>query len=93
MAGVEAMLRDTDDASSIVAELEPDEKGMPVLVRQYLKLGAEYVAFNVDPAFGDCVDGLIVVDLARAERKQLERYMGKEGMGAFLAHHALEARG
>lgn len=90
---VETILKDTDDASSLVAELEPDEKGMPVLIRQYLKLGAEYVAFNVDPAFGDCVDGLIVVDLAKADRKQLERYMGKDGMGSFLAHHGVGGEG
>ena len=81
-------MEDSDDASALVAELEPDEKGMPVLIRQYLKLGAEYLAFNVDPAFADCVDGLILVDLARTDPKQLERYMGKEGKEAFLGYHA-----
>jgi putative hemolysin len=92
-AEIEAMLQDCEDASELVAEMEPDEKGMPVLIRQYLKLGAEYLAFNVDPAFGNCVDGLIVVDLAKADAKQLDRYMGKEGRAAFLRHHgAIECR-
>ena len=32
---------------------------MPVLVRKYFASGAKLVCFNVDPLFGDCVDGLI----------------------------------
>jgi putative hemolysin len=90
-AAIRSLLGDCDDASSLVADLEPDEKGMPVLIRQYLKLGAEYLAFNVDPAFANCVDGLIVVDMAKAEAKQLDRYLGKEGRASFLAYHGVRA--
>ena len=32
---------------------------LPVLVRKYFASGAKLVCFNVDPLFGDCVDGLI----------------------------------
>jgi len=35
------------------------------------------------------LDGLIVVDLANAGRRQLERYMGKDNAARFRAlHHA-----
>jgi len=34
------------------------------------------VGVNVDPAFGDALDGFIVVDLLRAPRRHIERYMG-----------------
>ena len=41
-------LRDADTVSDLVAALEPDQKGMPVLLRQYLKMGGKVLAFNVD---------------------------------------------
>jgi hypothetical protein len=34
---------------------------------------------------------LIVVDLVNARRRQLDRYMGKENAGRFLALHGVEA--
>ena len=79
--------RDAEELSSVVAELEPDRKGVPVLVRQYLKLGAKFVAFGLDPGFGDCVDGLIVVDLLRTQPRVLERYMTPGGYASFVRRH------
>ena len=77
-----------DELSELVAELEPDRKGIPVLLRQYLKLGAKIVDFNVDPAFADALDGLIVVDLTATDPRVLDKYMGREGCRSFSAHHA-----
>ncbi|MDX2268551.1 MAG: lysophospholipid acyltransferase family protein [Bryobacter sp.] len=75
---------DPEELESMIAELESDAKPLPVLLRQYLKLGAQLHAFNVDPKFQNCLDGLVVVDLFRSERKMLERYMGAEGAKTFL---------
>ncbi len=75
---------DETELESIIAELEVDAKALPVLLRQYLKMGARIHAFNVDPKFQNCLDGLIVVDLARTERRLLERYFGPEGAQEFL---------
>ncbi len=33
------------------------------------------------------LDGLVLVDLTRAERSVLQRYMGNEGLEIFLHHH------
>ena len=82
-----SLLSDLDELSGVVADLEADKKGIPVLLRQYLNLGGQILEFNVDPKFSNALDGLIVVDLARAKRRQLERYMGKESAGKFLALH------
>jgi hypothetical protein len=60
-------------------------KGVPVLLRQYLKLGARFFSFNVDTAFGDAIDALMYVDLAQTDI--LDRYMGKEAATNFFAHH------
>ena len=81
-------LRDADLVSDVVASLEPDQKGMPVLLRQYLKMGGNVLAFNVDPAFNDALDGLIMVDLRQADPRVLARYMGKAAAATFLAHHS-----
>ncbi len=81
------LLGDERAVGQLVAEVEPDGRGMPVLLRQYLKLGAQLLAFNVDPAFNDAVDGLIIVDLTRTVPKVLERYMGKPGYAEFMSHH------
>lgn len=75
---------DPGEMEDIVAELEADGKSLPVLLRQYLKLGAKLHAFNVDTKFQNCLDGLIVVDLARTERRLLERYFGADGAREFL---------
>ncbi|WP_243311866.1 lysophospholipid acyltransferase family protein [Fundidesulfovibrio agrisoli] len=81
------LVDDVERLSELVSAAERDSKGIPVLMRQYLKLGGKILAFNVDPGFSDALDGLIVVDLLHTERKQLERYLGKEGLAGFLAFH------
>jgi len=72
---------------ALLADLEQHRRGVPVLLRQYLKLGGLLLGFNVDPAFADALDGLILVDLTRTDARILERYMGVEGAAAWRAHH------
>lgn len=64
-----------DDLDGLVRDIEPDGKGIPVLLRHYLRLNARLAGFNVDPAFGNCLDGLIVVDLDHVPAKQLDRFL------------------
>ena len=73
-----------DDLSSIVADLEPDGKGVPILVKEYLKMGGKVLALNVDREFGNVVDALIVVDLCETEKRRLERHLGEAGAIKFL---------
>jgi putative hemolysin len=75
--------------AALVSGLEPDGKGVPVLLRQYLKLGGKIVSFNVDPDFSDSIDCCIVVDLRKTDPLVLEKYMGKAGAAAFLSEHCL----
>jgi putative hemolysin len=83
-------LQSLDELSEVVADLESDGKGVPVLLRQYLQLGGTVLAFNVDRAFSDVVDGLMVVDLARLTPPVLEKYLGKDGATSFREHHNLK---
>jgi putative hemolysin len=77
-----------EEADTLVSKLENDRRGMPVLLRQYLKLNARLLAFNVDSAFGDVLDALMIVDLARVEPRILRRYFGPADARAFLKYHA-----
>lgn len=77
--------RTIDEANRLIANLESDGKGMPVLLRQYLKLNARLIGFNVDPAFGGALDALMMVDLTTIDPSVLMRYLGREGAGQFLA--------
>jgi hypothetical protein len=70
------MVEDTTEVSRMVTEVEPDEKGIPVLVREYLKLGGQFVGFNLDASFGDCLDGLVIVDVKHMPEKYRRRYLG-----------------
>lgn len=82
---IKLLVDDDDDISTLISEIEDDNKGMPVLLRYYLRLGARVLSFNVDPALGNCVDGLVVVDLRRTDPKILRRFMGDAGYARYSA--------
>jgi putative hemolysin len=82
---VKASVRDVEELSMLVADIELDRKGVPILLKQYLNLGGELVGFNVDRNFANALDGLIVVDLRKTDIRLLERYLSKEGAATFLA--------
>jgi len=84
-AAVQAATVDSlDQVSALVRRIEADGKDVPVLLRQYLKLNAKLLGFSVDPAFGNVLDGLVLVDLVDVEPALLVRYMGREESTAFL---------
>jgi len=82
-----SLLPDVEDLSAPIADLEPDGKGIPILVRQYVKLGGKLLAFSVDPQFGNTLDGFVMVDLTRTSPEILARYMGREQAERFFAWH------
>lgn len=83
------MLSSLDELSSSISDLEEDGKGVPVLIRHYLKLGGQILAFNVDPAFSNALDALVYVDLRVMTDLMLERCMGRPAAAEFHAWHAL----
>ena len=81
-----------EDLSALLAEVDPHRRGVPVLLRQYLKLGGKILGFNRDPNFSQALDGLILVDLRQTPAPVLQRYMGKEGWVRFAACHGQDPR-
>jgi len=83
------VLRDLDELSEPIADVEIDGKGLPILLKQYSKVGGRLLAFNVDRKFSNVLDGLVVVDLRHAESAVLERYMGRPAAADFRRFHGL----
>jgi putative hemolysin len=52
---------------------------IPPLYKQYTELcepgGAVFLDFNIDPAFNNCVDGLVIVDTLRIKQHKRKRYI------------------
>ncbi|HKD10124.1 MAG TPA: GNAT family N-acyltransferase [Bryobacteraceae bacterium] len=88
IAALCSLLPAVDDLSAPIADLEPDGKGIPILIKQYVKLGGNLLAFSVDPRFGNTLDGFVVLDLRSSPPEILTRYMGKERTARFRAWHA-----
>ncbi|MFZ4763411.1 MAG: lysophospholipid acyltransferase family protein [Roseimicrobium sp.] len=84
---ISAELRNVDDFSALISSLEDDGKGIPTLLKHYLRLSGTLLSFNVDKAFSSCLDGLILVDLRHAEARLLSKYMGEEACAEYLKHH------
>src|SRR5450755_1690755 len=83
-------LRDLDELAEPISDVEEDGKGLPILIKQYAKVGGRLVGFNLDRKFSDVVDGLVIVDLRQTDPSILERYMGKEGYAGFRRFHQLD---
>lgn len=84
-------LKDIEEVSRVVERIERDSKGVPTLLRQYLKLGGRLLGFSADEQFNDSLDGLIMIDLRASDPRVLARYMGEEGAAAFLGSHGIGA--
>ena len=82
-------LRDLDELSEPITDVEADGKGLPILLRQYAKIGGKLVGFNVDRKFSNVLDGLVVVDLRQTDAAVLDRYMGRETAQAFRRIHGV----
>ncbi|MCU0423694.1 MAG: lysophospholipid acyltransferase family protein [Bacteroidia bacterium] len=49
---------------NMIAEIEKSQNKIPVLLKKYLKQNAKIIAFNVDPAFNNALDGFLVMNLS-----------------------------
>lgn len=59
---LEAMY-DIDLLDKIICDLEDNKRGIPILIKKYLQLKGEILAFNIDPDFNNAMDGLLLLDL------------------------------
>jgi len=76
---ISAELRTVREVSARIADSEPDGKGIPILLKHYLKLNATLLSFNVDPAFSHALDALLLVDVTAMPSLLLRKYFGEKG--------------
>ena len=55
---------------------------VPTLFKQYSELcepgGVQFLSFNIDPDFSDCIDGLVLTDMTKLKEKKRSRYIGEQ---------------
>ncbi len=81
------VVQDINEVDELIREMELKMSGVPVLLRQYLKLDAKLLGLNIDPDFGHVLDALLLIDLAGVDIKILQKYMGRDEAGRFLSHY------
>jgi len=82
-------IKSVDAVSATISGFEDDEKRIPILLKHHLILNGVLLVVNVDPAFSDVIDGLLLVDLTKSERKLLQRYFGKVCYANFAKYHGI----
>ncbi len=69
---LENLKADTQSLDNLIQDIEPQHFRLPVLIRQYIKLNARFISFNVDPNFSDVLDGFLMLDLKDVPLNMLE---------------------
>jgi putative hemolysin len=85
------LVQDVEDVSTLVTSLEPDGKGVPVLLKHYFRMNAKLLDFGVWKNHSNAVVAFIICDMATAEPRMIRRYMGEEGYARFRAYHGLDS--
>jgi len=67
-----------DDLSLLIKSLEKDGKDIPILLKQYYKLGANFHCLAIDENFNQTPGLLLSVNLPKAPDKLLKLYLGKD---------------
>lgn len=70
-----------DGQQCLKAQLAQMGLTIPPLFKQYTEVcepgGVQFIDFNTDAAFSNCVDGLVVVDLHHLKPSRRKRYLGE----------------
>lgn len=68
----------SENLGALLSTIEFDGKGIPILAKQYLKMGAKFHALGIDTSFNNTPGLLLSVHLPSSPDKQLKLYMGKD---------------
>lgn len=70
-----------DDFKAVKEYLSYSNLSIPTLYKQYSdvceKGGVKFLDFGLDPDFGNCIDGFIVVDITMLKESKRKRYIGQ----------------
>lgn len=60
------------DLEEVLDQLQPDHIEFPILMKQYIRLNARFLGFNLDSNFNDALDGLMILDIADVPEVMIE---------------------
>ncbi len=60
---IEEFQTTTLDLEEVLDQLQPGHIEFPILMKQYIRLNARFLGFNLDPNFNNSLDGLMILDL------------------------------
>ncbi|HEV2987451.1 MAG TPA: lysophospholipid acyltransferase family protein [Candidatus Angelobacter sp.] len=69
-----------DELSASIADIERDGKGVPILLRQYVRMGGTVLCFNIDRKFSNVLDALIMLDMRTADPARIKPYVSLEAL-------------
>lgn len=75
---------DLNKFDRIIGDIDKVNNGIPVLLKKYLSLNAKILAFNVDPDFNNCLDGLILLDIYNVPQQVIESLSKEVNDGSIL---------
>ena len=64
-------VRPIEMINKLVLDIERDEMSIPILIKKYLQLNSDVLAFNVDHDFADAMDALMLLDLKKMPEKSI----------------------
>lgn len=67
--------RSLSELEWLVKQIESDDKGLPILLKQYHQMGAQFHSLGVDPNFAATPGLLLSVDMDQVPEKLLKRYL------------------
>lgn len=67
--------KDLKRIDRMISQLEPDGIRFPVLLKKYLTQNARVVGFNVDPLFGNSLDGFMYINTSHLPEETLKPVM------------------
>lgn len=74
----ESMGKEMKMLDHFIEDIEPENFRIPVLLRQYVRMNARFISFNVDPNFSDVLDGFIILDLHDVPMEMIEALKGEK---------------
>lgn len=80
-------ITDLDHISQLMSDIELKNIQLPILLKEYIKLGGKLLSFNIDLSFNQVLDGFICVDLLKTPPHLLRRYLGKNEYDNFIKQH------
>jgi len=75
---------DINKLDKFIGDVEDVNTGLPVLLKEYIKLNAKIIGFNIDPRFNNSLDGFLILDVYDVPERIIESLSKEVNDGSIL---------